>query len=82
MAIPRITVRKATIIGILNIDLSSITSVKLAPALPIIKAINAPRPIPLVISTYASGITASARIYNGIPTTALSGMAKGLSAPA
>ncbi len=46
MAIPVITVRKATIIGILNIDLSSITSVKLAPALPIIKAINAPVPIP------------------------------------
>lgn len=68
--------------GILNIDLSNITSVRLAPALPIIKAIKAPRPIPLVIRTDASGITASARIYSGIPTTALSGMANGLSAPA
>ena len=82
MAIPRITVRNATIIGILNMDLSKMTSVKLAPALPIISAINAPSPIPLAISTDASGITASARIYRGIPTTALRGMANGLSVPA
>ena len=48
----------------------------------LIIAINAPRPIPFVIKTDARGITASARIYSGIPTTALNGMAKGLSAPA
>ena len=54
---PRITVRKAAIIGVLNMDLSRITSVRLAPALPMISAMTAPIPIPLPSSTDASGIT-------------------------
>ncbi|MNN96350.1 hypothetical protein D3C81_2153190 [compost metagenome] len=79
---PKITVRNAAIKGVLNIDLSSITSVRLAPALPIIRAITAPVPMPLSIKTDANGITASARIYKGIPITALNGIANGLSCPA
>ena len=61
-AIPKITIRKAIIIGVRNIDFSKITSVKLAPALPMMSAITAPIPMPLVINTEARGITASARI--------------------
>ena len=62
MAIPKITNKKAIIIGLLNIDLSRITSVRLAPALPMINAIIAPIPIPFAAKAADSGITASARI--------------------
>ena len=56
------TVRKAMSIWFLNIDLSKMTSVKLAPALPMIKVIIAPNPMPLAASAALRGITASARI--------------------
>ncbi len=59
------TVKNAMIIGGLNIDRNRITSVKLAPALPMISAMIAPKDIPFSASAALSGITASARIYNG-----------------
>lgn len=62
IAIPRITNKNAAIILFLKIDFKRITSVKLAPALPIIKAITAPSPIPFVTSAALRGITASALI--------------------
>ena len=74
IAIPRITNKKAAIILFLKIDLRRITSVRLAPALPMINAITAPSPIPLVTSAALKGITASALIYRGIPITAAIGI--------
>ncbi|MNJ80994.1 hypothetical protein D3C77_795950 [compost metagenome] len=62
MAMLRITVRNARIMGVLNIDLSRITSVRLAPALPMMRDMTAPMPMPLSSNTDARGITASARI--------------------
>ena len=56
-------VKNAMIIGFLNIDFNNITSVKLAPALPIINAITAPRPMPFAAKAALKGMTASALIY-------------------
>ena len=62
MAIPRMTVRKAAIIWFLKIDLSKMTSVKLAPALPIINAITDPSAMPFCTKAALNGMTASARM--------------------
>ena len=69
------TIRNAAIIWFLKIDFSKITSVRLAPALPIIRAMTAPKLIPLAAKAALSGITASARIYKGIPMIAAIGTA-------
>lgn len=59
--------------------LSKITSVKLAPALPIISAITAPSPIPFAANAALNGITVSARMYSGIPISTAAGIANQLS---
>jgi len=70
-----VTVKVATNLG-LNIDDSKFNSGILAPAPPIIKAINAPRLIPLDNNTDPMGIIVSTRIYMGTPIAAATGMAK------
>ena len=65
----------------LNILASILISGIAIPAPPIIRAITAPILIPLPIKAMPMGIAVSARIYKGIPNTAATGIAKGLSAP-
>ena len=63
----------------LNSDFNNITSVKLAPALPMISAIKGPNAMPFAIRAALNGITASALMYKGIPMTAAIGTAHQLS---
>ena len=73
---------KAITIFFLKMELSSDTSGMLAPAPPKIKAIITPGATPLEIRILAIGIMVSVRIYMGIPTTAATGTAHKLDAPA
>src|SRR5699024_4235144 len=82
VAMAKMTAKNAARSFRVNKERSRISSVRLDPALPIISASTVPAPTPLDIRAAARGMTASARIYNGMPMTAAIGMAKGLSEPA
>jgi hypothetical protein len=60
-----------------NIAISGIA----IPAPPIIKAMTAPMLMPFWDKASPMGIADSARMYNGTPTIAATGIAKGLSGP-
>ena len=76
-----ITVKKAMMSGVLNRDFKRITSGKLAPDPPIIKANIAPIDTPLLVKIGTKGNKTDALTYKGIPITAAKGIAKGLLSP-